>query len=192
MLCQGTFWIFYIAGPAWNATQLSQPRISAPYTFAIEQGQQAVEALLHVTEVPGFSVAVGVGDSIVWSEGFGYADLETKTPVTRHTKFRIASVSKALTAAAVARLYQQGRLDLDAPIRTYVSSWPDKGQIITARQLAGHLGGIREYREEDFTIKNIDARRYDTVSEALEIFAEDTPWRRQALDTVIPLLATPC
>ncbi len=120
-------------------------------------------------KIPGLQVAVAVGGKLVWSEAFGYADLAREVPVTAETQFRIGSVSKPLTAAAVALLYEQGKLDLDAPVQRYVPSFPDKGYPITTRQLAGHLAGIRHYRGDEF-LRN---RHFDTVLEGLAIFQGD-------------------
>ena len=89
------------------------------------------------SHIPGVQVAVAIDGTLVWSEGFGYADAARKRPVTRATQFRIGSVSKPLTAAAVVLLYEQGKLDLDAPIQRYVPTFPDKGYPISTRQLAG-------------------------------------------------------
>jgi serine beta-lactamase-like protein LACTB, mitochondrial len=144
------------------------------YLAAIIHGRNAVKTMLETADIPGMAIAVGIGNTIVWSEGFGYADLAKGTPVTPRTQFRIASVSKILTAAAIGKMHEQGRIDLDADVRQYVPSWPDKCYNISARQLAGHLGGIREYRMTDFTVKNIDSKRYRNAAEALSIFAEDT------------------
>src|SRR5437867_2889031 len=122
------------------------------------------------TRIPGGQVAVAVNGKLVWSEGFGYADAERKKPVTRETQFRIASVSKPLTATAVALLYEQGKLDLDAPVQRYVPSFPDKGYPITTRQLAGHHAGIRHYKDREFFLN----RRFATVLDGLTIFQDDS------------------
>ena len=97
--------------------------------------------------VPGFNVAVAVDGKIIYSEAFGYADLEQRVPAWQITKFRIGSVSKPLTSAALMKLVEQGKIDLDAPIQKYVPTFPDKGALITSRMLAGHLGGIRHYKD---------------------------------------------
>src|SRR5881409_3450548 len=120
--------------------------------------------------ISGLQVAVGVDGKLVWSEGFGYADVARKIPVTAETQFRIGSVSKPMTAAAVALLYEQGKLDLDAPVQRYVPSFPDKGYPITTRQLAGHLAGIRHYRGDEFLLN----RHFDTVLEGLAVFQGDS------------------
>ncbi len=119
--------------------------------------------------IPGLSVAVAVDGQIVYSEGFGYADLEQRVPAWPATKFRIGSVSKSLTSVALMQLVEEGKIDLDAPVQKYVPSFPDKGAVITVGMLAGHLAGIRHYRDDEFTI----SKHYDTVVEGLRIFAND-------------------
>src|SRR5437667_4791868 len=120
--------------------------------------------------IAGLQVAVGVDGKLVWSEGFGYADLARKVPVTAETQFRIGSVSKPLTATAVALLYEQGKLDLDTPVQRYVPSFPDKGYPITTRQLAGNLAGIRHSRDDEFLLN----RHFNTVLDGLTIFQGDS------------------
>jgi len=109
---------------------------------AVEQGRQIVRAGLNDQNLPGVSVAVGVGGEIVWAEGFGFADLETRTKVDPETRFRIGTASVALTAAAVGVLLEQGRLKLDDEIQTYVPEYPKKPWPVTLRQLMGHLAGV--------------------------------------------------
>ncbi|MGE0353339.1 MAG: serine hydrolase domain-containing protein [Gemmatimonadales bacterium] len=125
---------------------------------------------MRVRGVPGASVAVLVDGRLVWSEGLGWADLEQRVPVTPLTRFRIGSVSKSLTAAAVGLLWQEGRLDLDAPVQTYVPSFPVKRWPVTTREAAGHLAGIRHYRGNEF----LSQRHYDSVVDGLAIFQNDT------------------
>src|SRR5215467_6458360 len=138
------------------------------YAKAKEQARAVAKEWL-ARGIPGLTLAVAVDGKIVYAEGFGYADLEQRVPVWPTTKFRIASDSKPLTAAGLMLLVEQGRIDLDAPVEKYVPSFPDKGAKITARLLAGHLAGIRHYRDDEFQI----ARHYDSVLEGLEIFAAD-------------------
>ena len=88
-------------------------------------------------------MAVGVGGDIVWAEGFGWADLENRVPVTPDTRFRIGTASTALTSAAVGLLLEKGRLKLDDEIQTYVPEFPEKQWPVTLRQLMGHLAGVR-------------------------------------------------
>src|SRR6266571_1343820 len=141
----------------------------AAYAAAVARARAIVCDQL-AGKIPGLQVAVAVGGKLVWSEAFGYADLAREVPVTAETQFRIGSVSKPLTATAVALLYEQGKLDLDAPVQRYVPSFPDKGYPITTRQLAGHLAGIRHYRGDEF-LRN---RHFDTVLGGLAIFQGDS------------------
>lgn len=138
---------------------------------AIAAGRAILAALVREANLPGLQVAVGRDGEIAWSEGFGWADLERRVAVTPLTRFRIGSVGKTLTAAAAARLHEEGRLDLDAPIAPHVPSFPDKGAPITARQLAGHLAGIRHYRDDEPRARS---EEYADVVETLEIFAADS------------------
>ncbi|MFW6124762.1 MAG: serine hydrolase domain-containing protein, partial [Pirellulales bacterium] len=69
---------------------------------------------------PAMSVALVVDDRLVWSEGFGLADVENRVPARPDTVYRIASISKPISATAVMQLVQRGRVDLDDPIQNFV------------------------------------------------------------------------
>ncbi|MFO0958425.1 MAG: serine hydrolase domain-containing protein [Isosphaeraceae bacterium] len=85
-------------------------------------------------------------DRVAWAQGYGFADLENHVPASPGvTQYRWASISKPITAIAALQLYEKGRLDLDADVRTYVPEFPDKGARITPRQLLCHQGGIVHY-----------------------------------------------
>lgn len=160
----------YASLPAVPLRSTDAAPIAAPqHAEAIAKARALAKQWMAERGYVGLSVSVGINGEIVWSEGFGHADLEQQVPVTRETKFRIGSVSKPVTAAALAQLVEQGKLDLDAPVQRYVPSFPDKGKTITVRQLAGHLAGIRHYRGEEFLL----ARRFNSVTESLSIFKDD-------------------
>jgi CubicO group peptidase (beta-lactamase class C family) len=125
---------------------------------------------LRVLHAPGASICVIRDSSIIWSAGIGMADLEQRVPVTPATRFRIGSVSKALTAVALGKLYESGKLDWDAPVQRYVPDFPVKRWPITVRQVAGHLAGIRHYRPGEFE----NQKHYATPAGGLTIFADDT------------------
>ena len=105
-----------------------------------------VSNFLTSTHVPGVSVAVVENGQYEWGAGFGYADLENNAPASEHTLFRLASISKSLTATAAMQLWERGQLDLDAPVQNYCPSFPQKPWPVTTRELLGHLGGIRHYK----------------------------------------------
>ena len=142
---------------------------SDEYGEAIEEARAIVREVMAESGIPGISVAVGFHGRVVWSEGFGLADLEHSVPVTTLTKFRIGSVSKPITAAALGLLMEAGSLDLDAPVQDYVPDFPEKRWPVTVRQVAGHISGIRHYRGNE----NLSSRRYSSVSEGLDIFESD-------------------
>jgi serine beta-lactamase-like protein LACTB len=110
---------------------------------AVEQGRQIVRAQLVEQNLPGLSVAVGAGGEIVWAEGFGWANLEKKVPVSPETRFRIGTASTALTSAGAGLLLEKDRLKLDETIRTYVPEFAEKKWPVTLRQVMGHVAGIR-------------------------------------------------
>ncbi|MBE0592673.1 MAG: beta-lactamase family protein [Gemmatimonadales bacterium] len=145
-------------------------QVSGPPLAAADSARTLVERFRMASEIPGLSVAVGVDSAVVWAEGFGMADEATGRPVTTETRFRIGSISMPLTAAAIGLLWEQGTLNLGADIRAYVPSFPEKDYPITVGQLAGHLAGIRHYRDREYW-SNI---AYATVAEGLEIFEHDS------------------
>lgn len=157
---------FLIVGPVPGATSDRTSNLVPE----IQQGNRLAVALHQASGVPALSVAVGVGGRIVWSEGFGVANLETPSPVTAETRFRCASVSKVVTVAVLARLAARGTINLDAPIQTYLPTYPAAPKPITLRLLSGHLGGIRHYLPKDLLLA---PKRYGTLGEALPIFAGD-------------------
>jgi serine beta-lactamase-like protein LACTB len=122
-----------------------------------------------LAKVPGLSVAVSVGGTLVWSEQWGYANLGNLTPVKSETRFRIGSVSKPLTAAGLALLVERDQLDLDAPVQKYIPDFPKKGAAITTRLLAGHLSGIRNYRGNEA----VSNQPFPNLRAGLKIFEND-------------------
>jgi serine beta-lactamase-like protein LACTB, mitochondrial len=137
------------------------------------QTARAIEALIgaRMTQlgVPGLAAAVVSHEQVVWAAPFGMADLENGVSVRTTTSFRLASLSKPITAVAVLQLVERGKIDLDAPVQRYVASMPEKPWPVTIRQLLGHLGGIRHYKDGEFA----NTRRYASVTEGLAIFRDD-------------------
>ncbi|MCB0630529.1 MAG: serine hydrolase domain-containing protein [Saprospiraceae bacterium] len=156
-----------LVGLSCKSNKVKQP---STYSTAIEQARKLVQETSRDEHFPGIAVAVSVKGELVWSEGFGYADIAQRIPVdpARHL-FRIGSISKSLTASGLAKLYEEGKVDLDAPIQTYVPSFPEKEWPITLRQLGGHLAGIRHYQGNEF----LNDKKYETVLEGLDIFKND-------------------
>ena len=115
---------------------------SRVWAEAVERGQQVMRAGLIDQNLPGLSVAVGVGGDIIWAEGFGYADLESRKPVAPNHRFRIGTMSKVLTSAGAGLLIERERLKLDEEVQTYVPELPKKQWPVTVRQLLAHVAGL--------------------------------------------------
>jgi CubicO group peptidase (beta-lactamase class C family) len=98
--------------------------------------------------VPGASIAVVDGGRIVWARGFGVRQAGGADPVTATTLFQAASVSKVIAATATLRLVEQGRLDLDADVNRYLTSWrvPENAftarEKVTLRRILSHSAGL--------------------------------------------------
>ncbi|XLP05870.1 serine hydrolase domain-containing protein [Alteromonas marina] len=93
---------------------------------------------------PGASVAVLQDGEIIFSKGYGSANLEYDIPVTPETMFHVASVSKQFTVFAILLLAEEGKLNFDDDIRQYIPEVPDFGHTITLRHLASHTSGMRD------------------------------------------------
>ena len=115
----------------------------AQLTEAVSRGRESARVAVAAQNLPGLSVAVGLGGQVVWAEGFGFADLEARASVSPETRFRIGTASTVLSSAAAGLLVEQGRLELDKEIQAYVPSFPKKEWPVTVRQLMGHVAGVR-------------------------------------------------
>lgn len=139
------------------------------------QIEAAVSKFMASTHVPGLSVAVVENGEYEWGSGFGFADLENNAPASEHTLFRLASISKPLTATAAMQLWERGQLDLDAPVQKYCPAFPQKTSPISTRQVMGHLAGIRHYKtgsQDDPEVGN--TKHFDNPIQAgLDFFKND-------------------
>ena len=156
-----------------DAQKVSSVRSAAPlprWADAVERGRQIVRAGLTEQNLPGLSVAVGVGGETVWTEGFGWANIDSQVPVTPDTRFRTGDVSRTLTSAAVGLLVEKNRLNLDDEIQKYVPEFPKKQWPVTMRQLMGNIAGVRNDAgdEEPLSV------RCERTVDALERFADDS------------------
>ena len=110
---------------------------------------QAIADFMRKHAIPGGAVAVLRGGKLIYARGFGYADVETKTPAQPDALFRIASVSKPITSAAIMKLVEEGKLELDdrvAPFIAHLTPAPGatvdpRWEQITVRHLLNHTGG---------------------------------------------------
>jgi serine beta-lactamase-like protein LACTB, mitochondrial len=120
--------------------------------------------------VPSISAGVLAEGKISWLGSRGYADIENFIPASPNTVYRIASISKPLTAVAVMQLVEKGKINLDEDVHKYVPYFPVKRWKFTVRQLLNHTAGIRNYRPGEFDSKIY----YPRIRDAVKAIASDS------------------
>jgi CubicO group peptidase (beta-lactamase class C family) len=136
------------------------------------------------TRAPAISVAIARGGRIVYANAVGWRNLEDSVRADTATLFRIASVTKPLTATVIMRLVEAGRLNLDAPITDYCRAYPEKPWPVTSRQLLSHIAGVRDYAPVErgvwYTItdrgrvEGSNPFHYHALGDVVRIFAADS------------------
>jgi CubicO group peptidase (beta-lactamase class C family) len=142
-------------------------------------GQMAYRGL------PGVAVGVVHDQSLVWARGFGFANVDTKQPITPATKFRIASHSKLFTATAIMQLRDAGRLRLDDPVVQHLpwlkpkTAAPDDDAPITVGELLTHSSGLSREAGSHWTSFDFPdeaaVQRY--VAEHGVVYAPEVRWK---------------
>lgn len=153
-----------------EAAPAATQQASAQWSGAVDRARRVLRAALAEQNLPGLSVAVAAGGDIVWAEGMGWADVETRRPVTPETRFRIGPLSTMLTSAAVGVLLEKDRLRLDEEIQSYVPEYPKKQWPVTLGQLMAHRSGVGTEGEED---RPLSRQRCESPVDALRSFADD-------------------
>lgn len=148
---------------------LAQESGSHPNGRVLSEVRAFVQAERESQRIPGLSLSLVIADQLVWSEGFGFANLETGLRATGSTIYRIGSVSKPLVGTALMQLVEDGKIDLEADIRDYVPQWPEKRWSIQVHHLMTHTSGIRHYRGAEF----LSMRHYEDLATPLDIFKDD-------------------
>ncbi len=136
------------------------------YQTQLAEFEEFVKTQMAADKLPGVSIGF-IKDDVTWAKGFGYADLENKLPAKPESMYRLASVTKPMTATAVLQLVEKGKIDLDAEVQTYVPYFPKKKFPVTVRQLLGHLGGISHYKDYD---KEGHFKDHKNTREAIAVF----------------------
>ena len=145
-----------------------------PISISQEQRNKVLDDYLNqylqIKNVPSISAGLLEGSEITWQLGIGKADFENNVPITKSSLYRVASISKSITAVAVLQLWERGLISLDTDVRYYLPSFPEKKYKFSIRQLLNHTSGIRNYREGEFNSKKF----YSSNEEALKVFAYDS------------------
>ena len=134
--------------------------------------------------LPGIAVGVVSDQQLVWSAGFGFADLKAKVPMTPATKFRMASHSKLFTAIALMQLREQGKLRLDDPVEKYLSWFKakpagDDDGPVTIEQLLSHSSGLQREAGDHWVSFNFptEAELKGMYGERQAAFAPSVRWK---------------
>ncbi len=153
------------------AQTLHAPRYETAGALALEALQRRRAAI----EAPALSAAVAMDGALVWSAAVGWADVEQRKRATPGTVFRIGTTSKAVTATGLARLVDEGVIELDEPLGGLRRRWPNRTWApITPRQLVSHMAGLPSYPENGDWLGVYHSlaltRTYFTAEQALSVF----------------------
>lgn len=143
------------------------------YAEQIQIIERYVKANMKIFKIPGFAIGF-YKDDYTWTKGFGFADLENQVPATPETLFRMASVTKPMTAVGIVKLAEEGKLNLDDEVQKYVPYFPKKKWPVTIRHLLGHLSGISHYRDYD---AELHLKTHHNTRQAIDIFKD---WKLEA------------
>ncbi len=134
-----------------------------------KKADRILNRLISKAKVPGISVSVSKNGITKYSKGFGFADLENKTPVLPNkTIFRVGSISKPIAASGLAQMVVKNQINLNGFVSDYISYFPKKKYDFTIKQLGGHLAGIRNYKGNEF-INKLPL----TIKNGVELFQND-------------------
>jgi D-alanyl-D-alanine carboxypeptidase len=141
-------------------------------TFAdrVDVITEAARANADAGMVPGLTVAVADHDETA-TLAFGVSDLEAGTPMRPDDRFRIASITKSMTATIVLQLVQEGKLGLDDTVETYLPGVLDAGDRITLRHLLGHVSGLPEADDSRYVRPGHRVRHGVTDEEYVRLIA---------------------
>lgn len=115
------------------------------YAGAINKLKMAIRYEMALKQLPAFSISLVADGKEIWAEGFGYQDAARKVAATADSVYRVGSVSKLFTDLAVMQLVEEGRLDLDGPVKNYLPDFAPQNPTdtpITLRQLMSHRSGL--------------------------------------------------
>ena len=137
--------IFIVTFLLFSSIVFSQPAFQKTFQ-AIDK---YIDSLLKDWNIPGLALGIVYKDQLIYSKGYGYRNLEQKLPVEATTLFPIASNTKLFTATAAAMLEEEGKLDLDKPVRNYMPmltfSNDELNTKVTLRDMLSHRTGLPRY-----------------------------------------------
>lgn len=160
--------------PALAGSAAGQPAASSAIDFAAIDAY--LQAAMKQHRLPGMSVAIVQGDDIVFAKGYGEAS--PGRPMTPDTPMYIGSTSKTFTSLAVMQLVEQGKLELDAPVKSYIPWFqvgdPESTKTITLRHLLTHTSGLTDQNYNDHNLPD-DASLEDAVRDLVHAAPVSAP-----------------
>lgn len=134
------------------------------------EANDLLAALITDSGVTGAAAGYAVEGKTAWKNAAGYRCAEDQLPFTDSTRTRTASIAKTMTAVAIMQLVEQGRIDLDLPVQTYLPDYPKKkAGDITVRQLLAHTSGIGQYQSEKEAENQTD---FPSLEAAMAVFKD--------------------
>jgi CubicO group peptidase (beta-lactamase class C family) len=118
-----------------------------------------IKEVMQAYDLPGFAIGIVIDNEVVYARGFGYKNIDTKKPVTTTTLFHMASISKPFVATAIMQLVEQGKIDLEAPVTTYLPYFKldDKRYTnITIQQMLSHISGMPDVEDYEWNNPQYD------------------------------------
>ncbi len=164
----------FVGNTGWkDLPELTYPQLTSTApgwdAFAISADEWLSDTRIKLN-APALSAVVSVGGEIVWAGAAGYADIDNKIEATPQTIFRIGSTSKAVTSVAMGVLIDDGAVDLDAPLSSYMPDLSAPMASVTTRQAMSHTAGVRNYGMcfcfpawEYFNRKHYDGAQRETL-----------------------------
>ena len=140
--------IFVVMGWLLSGSTLalaSPPDVPERYRAAVAAIDAFVAREVVEKKLPALSIALVDDQTIVWSQGYGFADAARLVPASADTVYRVGSVSKLFTDIAIMQLVEQGRIDLNAPAQKYLPDFSPKNTLdvpVTLRQMMAHRSGL--------------------------------------------------
>jgi CubicO group peptidase (beta-lactamase class C family) len=166
---------------AQNTPLAEHPEVAS----SIKMFEAWIDSQMAYRGLPGMSVGIVYNQDLIWSKGFGYSDVDNKTPATPKTIYRMASVTKLFTATAIMQLRDEGKLRLDDPVSKYLPwftirhRFPDTPSI-TIHHLLTHTSGLpRDAAFPSWMENNFPTREQiiESLPKQETIFPPETRWK---------------
>ncbi len=139
-----------ISTPAVSFAQAGAPAEASRFEAQFEAVRAVIQETMQEANVPSIAIAIVHDGRIIWEDAFGHADRERKIPATARTPYSLASMTKPITATAVMKLHEAGRMDIDAPVERFLggvglASFGFDADEVTARRIMSHSAGLPQY-----------------------------------------------